>query len=215
MLVTKQQVSKYVTLSENISDLDVDMFIREADEFDTISVFPTALINAIKANLITKIQQWNKNKSYSENDIVIFNTYFTAKNDNSDSQPPSNDWKDNELMNFYLEYLVPFISYSFYYRFIAYHGAKITQAGIIQTIGDTFQPVTDKHRGEMLGDIKNKINICAAKANKKMNDVRFIFDGIHYPLDSCKKGVKANVKIYALGERNYERHRFHRFGRNY
>ena len=113
-LITKEQIGKYVTLSNNISNLDIDTFILDAQEFDTINVLPIALLNAIESKVKSKIQQWNKNVEYNVDDIVILETYFTCKNTNTNSRPTNSDWKDNELMNFYVEYLQPFIAYSFY-----------------------------------------------------------------------------------------------------
>lgn len=203
-LITKQQIGRFVTLSENISDLDIDMFIRDAQEFDTISVLPAGLLNAIEAKVMAKIQQWNKNKTYSTGDLVLFETYYTALAGNTDSQPPSSDWQANELMNFYAEYLLPFIAYSFYYRFIAYHGVKITQAGLKQLVDDTSINVSDKMRGEMLGDIKSKLNVWTGKISKKLNDVSYTFDGVQYlPSVDQKMHLKPQIKIYALGSRNY------------
>jgi hypothetical protein len=203
-LITKQQIGRFVTLSENISDLDIDMFIRDAQEFDTISVFPIALINAIEAKVLAKIQQWNKNRSYGVDDLVLFETYYAALASNTDSQPPSSDWQANELMNFYAEYLLPFIAYSFYYRFIAYHGVKITQAGLKQLVDDTSINVSDKMRGEMLGDIKSKLNVWTGKISKKLNDVYYTFDGVQYlPEIGKHTHLRPQIKVYALGARNY------------
>jgi len=201
-LITKQQIGKYVTLTENVSDLDVDMFIRDAQEFDTIPVFPIALMNAISAKVLAKIQQWNKNKTYAIDDIVFLDTYFTALASNTDSQPPSSDWEANELMNFYVEYLQPFIAYSFYYRFIAYHGVKITQGGLKQLVDDTTTNVSDKMRGEMLGDIKSKLNVWTGKISKKLNDVDYTFDGVQYLPETGKSThIKSRLRLYALGSR--------------
>jgi len=204
-LITKQQIGKFVNLSENISDLDINPFIRDAQEFDTINVFPIALLNAISANVLAKIAQWNKNKTYGVGDLVLFETYYTALASNTDSQPPSANWEANELMNFYAEYLQPFIAYSFYYRFIAYHGAKVTPAGLKQLVDDTTVNVSDKMRGEMLGDIKSKLNVWTGKISKKLNDVDYTFDGVVYlPEDGKSTHIKRKLTIYALGDRNYK-----------
>jgi len=149
-LITKQQIAKFVTLSENVSNLDVDSFIKDAQEFDTISVFPTTLLEAIETNIRARIQQWNKNETYAIGAIVLYDTYYTSLASNTNSQPPSANWEDNELMNFYAHYLQPFIAYSFYYRFIAYHGAKITPSGLKEVVDDTTQIISDKRRAEML-----------------------------------------------------------------
>lgn len=199
-LITKQEIAKYVTLTENIANLDVDTFIKDAQEFDTINVFPIALLEAIELKYTSRIQQWNKNKTYAINDIVLFETYYTALSSNTDSEPPSASWEDNELMNFYLQYLQPFMAYHFYYRFIAYHGSKVTQAGVIQVTDTTYEAISDAGRSRMLGDIKSKMNVWTNKVNKKLRDVDWTFDEVQYlPEDGKSKRIKQGVRIYALG----------------
>jgi hypothetical protein len=194
-MITKEQIGKYVNLSQNIDDLDVKSIIYDAITFDTVSVLPENLLTAIKN--VGNVEQWNLRKAYVIGDIILYNEkYYTAIANNTGSKPPSSDWEDNELMNFYLEYLVPFIALSFNYRFLASHGAKITQSGITQHIGADFQPVSDKFRGEMLGDARNKTNIVTAKMSKKLEDVDYTFDGVAYP-QACKK-VKAKIKIWGV-----------------
>lgn len=197
-LITKQQIGKYVQLSENIDDLDIDSFIKDAHEFDTINVFPIALLDAIALQVGNNIAQWNKNTTYNAGDKVLFGVYYNSLSTNTNSEPPSADWEDYELMNFYLQYLQPFISYSFYYRFIAYLGAKVTPSGLKEVVDETMQIVSDKRRGEMLGDIKNKVNIWTGKISKKLSDVDYTFDGVRYAPEDGKR-IKQGVRIYALG----------------
>lgn len=203
LIITKQQIGKIVTLTENLSALDVNQFIRDTQEFDLVNVFPAQMITDIETKLSGTIHSWNSTDTYSVDDIALNDTYFTALANNTNSEPPSADWEDNELLNFYGEYLVPFFAYSFYYRFIAYHGAKITQSGIKQVIDDTTQPISDKMRGEMLGDIKNKLNVWTGRISKRLSDVDYTFDGVKYT--ATNKGVKQKVKIYALGTKQYGR----------
>ena len=197
-LITKQQIGNFVTLSENIDSLNIDTFIRDAQEFDTISIFPQSLLTAIEINVIAKIQQWSRTKTYTAGDIILYETYYTALSNNTGSQPPSGSWEANELMDFYLQYLQPFIAYSFYYRFIAYYGAFVTQKGIRSMNDETSTEISDKRRAEMLGDIKSKVNVWTGKIGKKLNDVSYTFDGVVYTQDSGKQ-IKQGVKIYALG----------------
>ncbi|CAB4183678.1 hypothetical protein UFOVP1106_46 [uncultured Caudovirales phage] len=197
-LITKQQIGKYVSLSENINDIDVDSFILDAQEFDTINVFPIALLDAIALQVRSNIAQWNKNDTYVLGDKVLFATYYNSLSTNINSEPPSADWADYELMNFYLQYLQPFIAYSFYYRFIAYFGARVTPSGLKEIVDETMQIVSDKRRAEMLGDIKSKVNVWSGRVAKKLSDVNYTFDGVKYTPEDCKR-IKQGVRIYALG----------------
>lgn len=204
-LITKAQIANYVTLTQNIADLDVNSFISDTQEFDTVNVFPEALLQAISDELDIATN-WAIATAYVTGNIVLNGTYFTAISNNTGSEPPSANWEDNELLNFYLQYLLPFMAFHFYYRFIAYHGAKITQSGITQQTGDTFEQVSDTTRSRMLGDIKSKMNVWTNKVNKKLKDVNWTFDTVQYlPEDGKNKRVKQGVRIYALGSRNNKR----------
>lgn len=204
-LITKQQIGKYVALSENINDINIDSFIKDAQEFDTINVFPLALLTAIETQVRNNIAQWNKNETYLASDKVLFSTYYNSLSTNTNSEPPSADWEDFELMNFYLQYLQPFIAYSFYYRFIAYFGANVTPSGLKEIVDETMQIVSDKRRSEMLGDIKSKVNVWSNRVSKKLNDVKYTFDGVKYTPESGVK-IKQGVRIYALGGHSPKRY---------
>lgn len=204
-LITKQEIGRFVKLSENIDDLDIDTVIQDAQDFDTIAVFPVELLEAIELKIIAKIQQWKRTETYAIGDIVFYESppdkyYFTALAINTDSQPPSANWGDNELMNFYRNFLQPFIAFSFNYRFIAEHGAKITQSGIVEILGEGVQPISSAMRGAMLGNAKSKVNIWTGKISKKLNDVNYTFDSVQYLPESGKSTrIKQGVRIYALG----------------
>jgi len=205
-LITKAQIGEICNLTSNIDDLDVDSFIYDAQNIDTIPVFPIALLNAI-ANLVDT-EQWNGSASYVTGDKVFVpetgatpTTYYTALANNVGSEPPSANWEVNELMSFYIQYLVPYMAYCFYYRFIAYHGAKITPSGIVDILDTTvMQTISDKRRAEMLGDAVNKRDVFSRSISKKLNDVSFTFDDVQYLPESGKtKHVRNKVRLYALG----------------
>lgn len=208
-LITKEQIGKYMSLTENIGGLDVEEYISDVNEFD-LEVFPDALINAIRLNVADKIQQWNKNKTYAIGDKVWFETesdgkYFVATAINTNSQPLTDNWEPLELMNFYASYLVPFMAYSFQYRFTAYHGMKTAQAGLIQATdpNGTFQPISEAARGRKLGDIKSKVTVWTGKISKKLNDVNYTFDGVKYTPESGKSThVRSRPRLWAVGGNN-------------
>lgn len=205
-LINKQQIAKYMTLPEQIPNLLLDEFINDVQNFDIINSFPASLVLAIEINIALNIKQWNKNDTYAIGDKVWFENplgkYYEAIISNINSQPPSDNWGTLELMDFYSAYLVPFMSYSFQYRFTAYHGIQTTTAGMVQATdpGGTFQPISDTDRSRKMGDVKNKLSVWTGKISKKLNEVNFTFDGVRYPQDSDKStSIKRKARLYALG----------------
>jgi len=205
-LITKAQIGEICNLTSNIDNLDVDSFISDTQKFDTASVFPQALLNAIA--LLVDTAQWNGSAAYVTGDKVFVpavgstdTTYYTALANNVGSEPPSANWEVNELMSFYIQYLVPFMAYSFYYRFIAYHGAKITPSGIVDILDTSvMQVVSDKRRAEMLGDAVNKRDTFSRMISKKLNDVSYTFDGVQYLPETGKTThIRNKIRIYSLG----------------
>lgn len=205
-IITKQQIAKYVQLSENIDDEQINPFILDAQQYDTIPILPDTLLNAIEAQVMLKLQQWNKNKTYSIADAVWFGSerrFYLATTEHSNSVPPSGNWKAFELMNFYEQYLQPFLAFSFYYRFIAYHGANVTQFGIRQMREDSSDEISDKRRAEMLGDICSKKDVWVLKMSKALNDAKYTFNGVKYAVDNGERThLKPKVKIFQLGGRH-------------
>ena len=211
-LITKQQIGQYVTLSQNISDLDVNQYISDVQEYDIINVLPQALIDAIAGELNTVVE-WTNVIAFTTGQFTKITTtntatpddvsYYTALAPNTGSQPPSANWEDNELLNFYQSFLVPLMSQEFYYRFIAEHGQKVTQAGLVQVTDATYDAVSDTSRAVKLGGIKSKVNVWINKINKELQRVNWTFDTVQYlPEDGKNKRVKQGVRIYALGGRN-------------
>jgi hypothetical protein len=211
-LITKAQIARYVTLTTNIDDLDINSFINDAQEFDTIAALPQALMNAIALPYSQPIAAWAIATAYTTGQYVYVlaggtvttDTYYKALANNTGIAPASDPtkWEVNELMTFYGTYLQPYLAFCFYYRFMAYHGAKITQAGITQTTAPdgNFEHISDARRGAMLGDIRSKKDIWTSRLSKKLNDVDFTFDGVQYTPESGKTTkIKQGVRIYALG----------------
>jgi hypothetical protein len=205
-LITKQQIAAYEVLSENIDDDLINPHILDAQQFDTIPVMPDALLRAIEVQILSKIQQWNKNKNYTIGDAVWYGNerrFYKATSANSNSLPPSGDWANFELMNFYETYLVPFLAYSFYYRFFAYHGINVTQYGTREMVEETSREITDRRRADKLGDLRNKISMVTIKMSKALSSVNNTFDGVAYPFDSGESTrLKPKVQIFQLGGRH-------------
>ena len=108
-LITKQQIGQYVTLTSNISDLDVNQYISDVQEYDIINVLPEALLQVISDEL-GSVVEWTNAINFTTGQFTkITDTsttpnqvaYYTALANNTNSLPPSVNWEDNELLNFY------------------------------------------------------------------------------------------------------------------
>lgn len=205
-LITKQQIAKYEKMPESIPDEDIFPHILDAQQFDTIPVLPDNLLNAVEAVMLSKPQQWNKNKAYVEGNIVWFGDtrkWYKAAADNSNSQPPSDNWEDCELMNFYEQYLQPFIVYHAYYRFFAYHGTNVTQFGLRVINEESSVAVSGTVRADKLGDLSSKRNVAILKISKQLEEISYTLDGTKYPMDGGeKKKLRPKVQIFQVGGRH-------------
>lgn len=212
-LITKQQLSSATAMPDSVKDNEAEGYIRDAQENELIPVLPDLLLRAIAVQVLSKLQQWNKNKAYITGDKVFFSKpaegiskwYYKATANNTDSQPPSVNWGDFELMNFYEGYIVPYHALCAYYRFLAYHGVNINQYGLnVPTDPEgTFQPASDGQRSAILGDIRNRMNVAKARMTKKLSEVSNTFDGTLYTTDSGdSKNQKIKPKIFGLGNKS-------------
>lgn len=207
-LITKEQVKKWNSkLPENIAASEIDASILDAQQYDIISVFPDALLQAIEVQILTRIQQWNRNQTYAVDAAVWLGAprkFYKAIASNTDSQPPSANWEDFELMNFYEEYLQPLLAYSAFYRFVAYHGLNLTQFGATKPVDPdgTFESISATERASILGDVNSKKNVWDLKCSKKLNAVAYTFDGVVYTVDDGESSrIKIRPKIFQLGGR--------------
>lgn len=208
LLITKQQINKYERLSENIADDVINPHILDAQEYDVEPVLPNALLNAIAAVILAKPQQWNKNKTYATDNVVWFGEpkmwyKATAANTNSEPGGENEDWGACELMNFYEQYLVRFLSFKTCYRFIADHGINITQFGVREMVEDSSREISDRRRGAKLGDLNSKANLAAEKISKALAVAKDTFDGVKYTADKGETSrPRPKVNIYQVGGRN-------------
>jgi len=209
-LVTRIELSKYVALNDNIKESAIEQHILDAQKFNLYPAFPDNMLHAIEANILAGIPQWMPNKAYSVNDKIVWSgIYYKALSVNTNSEPPSIKWGSLELMNFHSEFLIPFIAYHFYYRFVAYHGVNVTPFGLRTPVEETSQPIDNNTRGLILADMNNKINMQIALINKKLDDVKYTFDGVKYDTDKNEtQHVKQKMRLWGVGNTHWEKHKY-------
>lgn len=103
----------------------------------------------------------------------------------------------DELETFRVSYVVPLLVCFAYKRFLLWQGRNVTQYGIRQINEDTSVEVSDKARGELIDDIKSKINVYLTRFYNALKDADYTFDGVAY--DFSIKNRKQILKIRAVG----------------
>lgn len=103
----------------------------------------------------------------------------------------------DELETFRVNYVVPLLVCFAYKRFLLWQGRSVTQYGIRQINEDTSVEISDKARGELIDDIKSKINVYLTRFYNALKDADYTFDGIQYDFDICSR--KQILKIRAVG----------------
>lgn len=99
----------------------------------------------------------------------------------------------DELETFRIGYVVPLLVCFAYKRFLLWQGRSITQYGIRQINEDTSVEVSDKARGELIDDIKSKINVYLTRFYNRLKEVDYTFDGVQYDFDICAR--KQIIKV--------------------
>ncbi len=85
-----------------------------------------------------------------------------------------------ELQLFLETYIKPYLILGAYEKFLLWHGRNVSQYGLRENNEDTSTPISDKARGELMADIRNKANIRLLEMDKQLNLVNYTFDGITY-----------------------------------
>lgn len=207
--ITKADFPDYAQMTSNIEDRFITNAVNDAYNFDTLPVLPDAMLANIIAYL-TAATTWSAVTAYVVgNKVVSDGRYYTCLINNTNSIPTSSNanWNETALMAFYVDYIKPYIVMSAYSRFLLWHGANVTQFGLRQINEESSQQITDKWRGELLQDIKAKINIYLSNLNKRFNDVSGAFDGTTYTIDAGDntEPTRTGAQIWGVGFPNKKR----------
>lgn len=207
--ITKADFPAYAQMTLNVDDRFITNAVNDAYNFDVIPVLSDAMMTTIKSAL-DKTTTWNNSSPYTVNAIVLSDgDYWICLVDNTDSEPTdiNTDWHLLEIMSFWKEYIKPYFILSAYSRFLLWHGANITQFGTRQINEDTSVEISDKRRGELISDIKGKINIYLSNLNKYFNSVGGIFDGVTYTKDcgDNTEPTRGGFDIWGVGFKKKKR----------
>lgn len=168
-LIHKDDFGTYIKFSDNIPARDVDFHCKDAQNFDAYTIMPLAVV--------------------SGNNIVL--DVENSVNVSPVTRP--------ELLEWFEDYLKPFLVCKAYARFLLWAGRNITQFGLRVNNEDTSTEVTDKNRAEMIADVEHKCNVYLARLTKALKDADYTYDSIVYSFDNCDSSKpKAKTRIYAI-----------------
>lgn len=181
-----QDIRAMFRIAEQTPEPDIDRAVSDAYLFDVEPKMGNTLLTAVRAVLQEKHAHWNKDKTYAEDAITIYDgTYWKCLVENTNSLPATDNtnWAELELLTFWTNYIRPYFVASAYKRWLLWHGANATQFGLTEITVENSEKVSDKRRAELLADVNNKAEVYNARMNKEFSDTDGEFDGTTYTYD--------------------------------
>jgi len=166
-LIDKDDFGTYVKFSDNLRAADVDFHCKDAQNFDAYPIMPVAVV--------------------SDNNIVL--DVENAINESPVTRP--------ELLEWFTDYLKPFLVCKAYARLLLWQGRNVTQFGLRVNNEETSSELTDKNRAELIADIEHKCNVYLARLTDNLKDTDYTYDLIVYE-QSCQTKPRAKTRIKAI-----------------
>lgn len=204
MLISKADIKAFVQFTLNIEDRIINPNITDAQEYDLKPMIGDAMYLQLEQDFYNApLTLWDVADNYLANDFVIYNgSVYKALLPNVGSQPDTNplDWELNELGTFFYKFLVPFLVFRSFGRFLLWIGRNITQYGLREMNEETSVPVNEEGRAALIVDIKGKASIWQNRINNYLCDVNWTFDNVKYEIDcdDYKENPRKTFKIRAV-----------------
>jgi hypothetical protein len=210
-LINKDDIGAYVQFSANYFSEQTNFHIRDAQQIDLQPILPAQLITDLQALVNSNPKAYDRNKSYLTGEICFVmdsevKTFYKAINATTD-RPPTSDWQQHELLNFWQQFVKPLHAVFTFGRIIVESGVHVAQGGFREHLDPTSTEVSDKRKAEMLGQNDGRIGYYRMALEKKLNDVNFTFDGVKYENNNCKQG-RGRTRIIAVGAKRVYKTRF-------
>ena len=205
-LINKTYLSVVPRWTDNIKDEWINPFIKESCELDFRDTISTSLYNAI-VNLIEPILAGTQglnwvDADYAVNDIVKYNdVYYKVINPViTGENPPSTNinFEVSELINFWANYVVDFIAYSTYRKFILWHGKHVSQGGMRKHNDNTSFEISAEELSYLMADLRGPISIKQSLLNNELSNVNYTFDGVVYAANTNIKQPDYDIQIFAV-----------------
>jgi len=167
-LIDKDDFGTYVKWSDNLRASDVDFHCKDAQNFDAYPIMPIAVV--------------------SLNNIVL--DVENAVNVSPVTRP--------ELLEWFTDYLKPFLVTKAYARLLLWQGRNVTQFGLRVNNEETSTELTDKNRSELIADTEHKCNVYLARLTSALKDADYTYDSIVYSFSDCETKPRAKTRIKAV-----------------
>lgn len=96
-----------------------------------------------------------------------------------------------ELLVFLNDFITPLLVFLSYSKYLLWMGKNPTQYGLKKTSDDTSEDVPEPERAELMNDIEQPLRIELSRFYKRLDEVKFIFDGVTYDFtDNRRKRIK-------------------------
>lgn len=187
MLISKSDIKTYANFTLNVVDHIINPSILDAQNYDLQPIIGDTMYYKLLSDFDGSIINiWNNIDTYNISDYVVYDRIvYKCITSNSGSQPDINpgDWLVNELGTFYYNYLIPYLVFKCYGRFLLWAGRNITQYGLRQNTEDTSESVSDAGRSALIADINVKGNIWYNRFKNRLCTVNYTFDSVKYTID--------------------------------
>jgi hypothetical protein len=204
----KSDLSIVPRWTDNIKNEWINPFITESCAVNFRDSISFTLYDAI-ANLVNPIVSgaqglvWDSDDTYTSGSIVLFDSrYYVAQTNILAAQPnPSlnSDWAQNSLINFWQDYMKPYLVYECYKSFILWHGKHVAQGGFRKHIDNTSSEINEGELSYLIGDLKNKVSLKNYAMMNFLNSVEYTFNNVKYEVNgNAKQGTKQQISIFAV-----------------
>lgn len=159
-LISKSDLAEYEEFSQNIEDRIIEPRINDAHLYDMRGVLPFGVIESVYAATAAPTA-WDEATTYTSGALVLHKgSAYDWVADSLNIEPGTNAayWKLNTGATLRYSLLKPFLAWNTLRRYFMRAGRNITPAGITVPTDPqgTFQPISDKGRGELYEEAKSK-----------------------------------------------------------
>ena len=142
----------------------------------------------------SKIKQYVEDAQNLDLLSILDDNFLDAINDLLNSSPPD----DNELSQFFEDYVKPYLACSTIVRYLPFSNIHLTQWGAEQYTQDGFGQVTDKRFAGMQNHVASKTSAFQSKMTNYLKSVKYTLDGIVYKELNCNN-VRKKQSFSVLG----------------
>ena len=201
----KSDLSIVPRWTDNIDDKWINPFITQTCQIAFRDSISTTLYDAI-ATLVEPIlagtqgNAWTAPTTYSSGVSVLYNGIYYISNASvsPNENPPSSNakWDVSEKLNFWSEFMKPYLVYACYKSFIIWHGKHISQGGIRKHTDNTSFEVDAENLAVLINDLKGYISVKETQMMNTLNRVEYTFDSIVYAENNYTKRSSVGIKIW-------------------